>query len=274
MAKRHIYWTRKLINRRLADGRGKGIGNNYQPWLRVQDVPSKGRIHRIKGCTTGRVHHLLSDLEAKVFYTFDYSPSVCDIREQFPLLPLEETLAIAEECGVTHPTAPITQHPVVMTTDLLVTHHCEGRSAYEARTIKYESELKRPRVLEKLEIERRYWKRRAIDWGIIRECDIHHALIDNIRWIRQYFNITDLYPLTEEIIRRVSGRLTHYIGRESAPLCEIAWRCDAECQLPDGSSLAIVRHLLATKQWRVDMNKRIQPGERLTLLKTQLLDSK
>jgi hypothetical protein len=53
----------------------KALAANYQPWLRVQDVPSKGRIHRIKGCITGRVHHLLSDLEAKVFYTFDYSLS-------------------------------------------------------------------------------------------------------------------------------------------------------------------------------------------------------
>jgi hypothetical protein len=147
----------------------------------VQDVPSKGRIHRIKGCTTGRVYHLLSDLEAKVFYTLDYSPSVCDIREQFPLLPLEETWAIAEECGVTHPADPATRHPAVMTTDLLVARQHEGGSICEARAIKYESELKRPRVLEKLEIERRYWKRRNIDWGIIRECDIHQPLIDNIR---------------------------------------------------------------------------------------------
>jgi hypothetical protein len=80
----------------------------------------KGRIHRIKGCVTGRVHHLLSDLGAKVFYAFDFSPSVLDIREQFPLLPLEDTLAIAEECRVSHPADPGTKHPVVMTTDLLV----------------------------------------------------------------------------------------------------------------------------------------------------------
>jgi TnsA-like endonuclease N terminal/TnsA endonuclease C terminal len=273
MAKRHNYWTRKLINRRLADGRGKGTGSNYQPWLRVQDVPSKGRIHRIKGCTTGRVHHLLSDLEAKVFYTFDYSPSVCDIREQFPLLPLEETLAIAEECGVAHPADPMTRHPIVMTTDLLVTRHSQGSSVYEARTIKYESELKRPRVLEKLEIERRYWKRRNIDWGIIRECDIHQPLIDNIRWIRPYFDITDLYPLTEGVIRQIGGRLTHYIRRENTPLCEIAIQCDAEFGLLGGSSLAVVRHLLATKQWRVDMDERIQPGEKLVLLEVQLRES-
>ncbi len=273
MAKRNVHWTGKLIDRRLAAGRGKGTGSDYQPWLRVQDVPSNGRIHRIRGCTTGRVHHLLSDLEAKVFYTFDYSPSVCDIREQFPLLPLAETLAIAEECGVTPPTDPVTKHPVVMTTDLLVTRRREGGSAYEARAIKYDSELKKPRVLEKLEIERRYWKQRNIDWGVIRECEIHQPLIDNIRWIRPYFNIADLYPLTAEVIRKAASKLTRYVRHGSAPLCDVAQRCDVECGLSDGSSLTVVRHLLATRQWRVDLNERIRPGERLILLEAQPPDS-
>jgi len=250
-------------------------GNESPKWSQLYKSPSNqikqcDQVHRIRGCTTGRVHHLLSDLEAKVFYTFDYSPLVCDIREQFPLLPLEETLAIADECGVAHPADPVTRHPVVMTTDLLVTSRCEGGSVHEARAIKYEVELKKPRVLEKLEIERRYWKQRDIDWGIIRECDIHQPLIDNIRWIRPYFNIADLYPLTEEVIYQVAGKLTHHICREAAPLCEIAGRCDAECGLPNGSSLAVIRHLIATKQWQVDMNKRIQPAERLILLETQL----
>src|SRR5262249_28974844 len=151
MGKRRVRWTRESIDRRLTEGRGDGTGINYQPWLRVQDVPSKGRIHRIKGCVTGRVHHLLSDLEAKVFYAFDFSPSVLDIREQFPLLPLEDTLAIAEECGVSHPADPGTKHPVVMTTDLLVTSHHAGGRIHEARAIKYQSDLKKLRVLEKLE---------------------------------------------------------------------------------------------------------------------------
>ncbi len=44
-----------------------------------------------------------------------------DIREQFPLLPIEETIIIAEELGIKHPTDPNTGEPVVMTTDFLVT---------------------------------------------------------------------------------------------------------------------------------------------------------
>ncbi len=34
-----------------------------------------------------------------------------DIREQFPLLPLAETIVIAEELGIKHPTIPKTNEP-------------------------------------------------------------------------------------------------------------------------------------------------------------------
>nr|WP_255193827.1 TnsA endonuclease N-terminal domain-containing protein [Brevibacillus laterosporus] len=43
------------------------------------------------------------------------------MREQFPLLPLEETIVIANELGINHPTDPKTGSPIVMTTDFLLT---------------------------------------------------------------------------------------------------------------------------------------------------------
>src|SRR5947207_9231391 len=86
------------IERRLKEGRGRGRGAHYLPWLLIHDVASKGRVARVKGWKTGRVHHLLSDLERDTFLTYEWETSVIDIREQYPLLPLEETLSIAEEC--------------------------------------------------------------------------------------------------------------------------------------------------------------------------------
>lgn len=44
-------------------GRGKSTGASYLPWLRVQDVPSKGLSTRVEGWKTGRIHHFLSCLE-------------------------------------------------------------------------------------------------------------------------------------------------------------------------------------------------------------------
>ena len=72
----------------VKEGRGDGDGAEYKPWLYTWDVASKGRRHQIRGWRHGRVHHLLSDLEAYVFFIYEWTRSVIEIKEQFPLLPL------------------------------------------------------------------------------------------------------------------------------------------------------------------------------------------
>lgn len=82
--------------------------NEYIPWLSVRTVPSHGLVTRIKGLKTNRVHHFLSNLEKGAFYYFEWSDLVIDIREQYPILPIELTEKIAAEMNITHPTNPKT----------------------------------------------------------------------------------------------------------------------------------------------------------------------
>lgn len=105
------------IEKWIKEGRGSGVGIDYKPWLKIQDVSSLGRSTRLKGIKTNRQHEFLSDLERNYFYLTEYSDEVIDIREQFPLLPLEETIVIADELGIKHPTDLKTGKPIVMTTD-------------------------------------------------------------------------------------------------------------------------------------------------------------
>ena len=62
MAKRDRRSDRKVIDRRLKEGRGQGRGAEYKPYLRVQDVPSQGLATRIGGWKSGREHHFMSCL--------------------------------------------------------------------------------------------------------------------------------------------------------------------------------------------------------------------
>ena len=103
MAKRNRITTAKTIEKRLAEGRGQGRGVNYIPYLKVHDVSSNGISSRISGWTTLRTHHLLSKIETATFYVFDWAERIKDIREQYPLLPIDETLAIAESLCIRHP---------------------------------------------------------------------------------------------------------------------------------------------------------------------------
>jgi hypothetical protein len=266
MAKRKRSTDLQTVAKRLKEGRGDGRGASYQPWLQIQDVPSQGLASRIKGWKTGREHHLMSNLESSYLFVLDWSPLVLDIREQFPLLPLEETQEIAEQCGFDHPTDPRTQQSVVMTTDFLINLKQGDREIEHARTIKPAADLRSQRTLEKLEIERRYWKCRNVDWGIVTEHEIPKTLVENLKWLRACYWLEDLAPLDQADIARIETVLTPQILQGKSALTKITNACDDQLGLSPGISLSVVRYLIANRRWQVDMNQRIQPSKKLRLL--------
>ncbi len=272
MAKRRrIIIGASAIDKRLKAGRGQGRGAKYKPWLYIHDVASTGRAWRTKGWKTGRPHHLLSDFEHDYQLIKDWDPSVIDIREQYPLLPLEETLAIAEECGIRHPSV---RHPtkrgvvipVVMTTDFVLTIS-EGLNTYDlARTLKYAKDLESQRTLEKLEIERKYWARRNIDWAIVTEHEISRVLARNIQKLHKHLTIEDRVALPKATIREAAAVLTSEVMQSTYPLNYVALEIDERLHLQPGTCLTIAYYLMATRQWKIDMFESIQPGNRLILL--------
>ncbi len=253
MAKRSRTTNAKTIDQRIREGRGQGKGADYRPWLSVQNVPSQGLAHRVKGWTTGRVHHLLSNLERDYFSLLDWSPYIQDIREQYPLLPLGETLAIAQQCGIRHPTDPKTQQCVVMTTDFLVDVVRDGQRVEQARAVKLASALEKRRTLEKLEIERLYWQARQVDWGIVTEHEIPKVYTKNVRTLHSYKQIEDRLDSAVNI-SEIKSVLFTYAHRQSMSLEQMAHHCDATLGLPSGTSLTVIYHLLATRQWHIDLN--------------------
>lgn len=92
------------IERHVANGFGSGAGVSYVPWLRVQDVPSRGRSSKIRGVNVERIYHFLFDPERAYFLVCEFSDDVVDIREQYPLFPVERAQAIATSMGVRYPT--------------------------------------------------------------------------------------------------------------------------------------------------------------------------
>lgn len=136
MAKRKRALTSTKIADRIKQGRGIGQGKAYQPWLTIQDVASRGQASRVLGAKTGRRHELLSLLEKQYFYILDLTSAIRDIREQYPLLPLESTQTIASELGIKHPADPHTGQDSVMTTDFVIAVCKNDRTIEVARTLK------------------------------------------------------------------------------------------------------------------------------------------
>ncbi|MCC0761157.1 MULTISPECIES: heteromeric transposase endonuclease subunit TnsA [Bacillus] len=256
------------IEKWIKEGRGSGIGINYKPWLKIQDVSSLGRSTRLKGIKTSRQHEFLSDLERNYFYLTEHSDFVFDIREQFPLLPLEETIVIADELGIKHSTNPKTGEPIVMTTDFLLTVD-KGQGMFEvARTVKMKDELLKERVLEKFEIEREYWQRRDIDWGIITEEEIHKVMARNISYIHDYYNIRDydvFQKMSSQLIEDLSLSLMQRLLKDSRSVRIITSEFDSDTHLPFGSGVTLFYHLLAQKIIMIDMLKPINLEEAIDI---------
>lgn len=255
MAKRRKKWNEDTYHKLLNEGRGQGTGADYKPWITIHDVPSKGIVSRIQGKTTGRIHHLLSRLEEYYFLYLDDSPDISDIREQFPLR-LSETLEIASRLNTRHPHPPGSSFPNVMTTDFLIT---TSSGDLVARTVKPSSELSGETVLRKFEIEYLYWNERGIDWKIVTEKEISEAYARNVLWLRSGQDISDLIPDT--CIREHAITCFIQLYRNTAysfPCIIIA--VEELCNLPNGTAIAILKHLISNGVISVDMFKKINPA--------------
>lgn len=251
------------IDKMQKDGRGQGLGIEYKPWLHIQDVSSLGRSTRLKGNKIPRQYDFLSDLERNYFYLLEYSDEVVDIREQYPLLPIEETLLIADELGIKHPKDPKTQESIVMTTDFVVT--TKGKKNTDlARTIKYKNDIADERVLEKFEIERVYWERKGINWGIVTENEISKTMATNIAFVHGYadlkyidgFQEIEQSELDEFCIYLISKLLS-----EEFSIREISQQLEKNYGLTSGSGITLFKHLVITKAIEIDLSKMLDVGQ-------------
>jgi TnsA endonuclease N terminal/TnsA endonuclease C terminal len=260
--------TSSMIEKRLKQGRGQGRGADYKPWLTIQDVSSSGLSKRILGVTTERRHEFLSQIESNYFYILDWAKNVTDIREQYPMLPLSETLEISACLGVTHPLLPKTKEPIVMTTDFYIeVQLCMG-VCYQARAVKPSNQLDEKRTIEKLEIERQYWERRNISWGIVTERDIPLPMVKNLKWIRILVD-WDALGLSKYSVKLAKKFLSQHLTTSQDSLTDICSSCDTKYGFKRGYSLAIVRNMLFQRELIVDLYQPIHPRKKLTVIQTQ-----
>lgn len=239
-----------IIRRLEKEKRGQGYGKDYKPFLTVRDVPSKGRVHRRPALTHGRIVHLLSDLELSAFLLFDWSPSIIDIREQFPLDP-EKTLNIANRLGIKHPAFKGVFQ--VMTTDLLIDIELNGKIITRAVSIKYREELENPRVIEKQELERRYWEGEQVEWFLFTENEVPITLIQNIKWLIPHIHSFDLNPQEQlNTFKRILKAIETF-PEEKLPI--VMGMLDEQQGMKSGTHQQHIRHLLAQGAFSWNMHE-------------------
>lgn len=236
-------------SRALKGKYGLGEGKDYKPWLRVQDVKSKGIRSQIYGRKTQRVHHLLSSIESQLFYLSEFSDSVIDIREQFPLLPINYTQKIAKIIGVEHPSHPTSGEPIVITTDFLLTIRSEHGIRYQAISVKPEDEVNNQRVLEKIDLERVCWELLNVPFGLFVGNELTRTQSRNIDWATAPFREGSTLFSDEQVTAALH---TLNIGQSFVQdICDLF---TASTITSHDESLTLLRYLIASKLIDVDLS--------------------
>lgn len=189
----------KDYQRALKNKYGIGQGTDYKPWLRIQDVKSHGTKSLIFGRKINRGHHMLSSIESEFFYLAEFSHTVVDIREQFPLLPLNYTQKVAHTLGVKHPTHPKTKEHIIITTDQLLTVDGPQGTSFHAVSVKPENESDKQRVLEKIDIERVCWELLGVSFSYYTGNASTKCQSQNIDWATSPFRANSLFFSHEQI---------------------------------------------------------------------------
>lgn len=244
--------AQQSIETKLRRGISTGIFENYIPWI-SKKTGLKSRKHEIQGIKINRQHLLLSDLELDYFMLLEFSDNVIDIREQYPLLPIEQTKLIANQCRIPHPRNK--GEDVVMTTDFVILKK-DGTTV--VRTIKYEDELEKRNVMEHFEIERRFFDMKGWEWGIETEKTINRIMAKNILKCRKYYNLNQYFPFNS----MESGEMNDYIAaffrklfNTSNSIYQIAREFDEMHGLPKGTGISIFEYLIIKKIITVNLNE-------------------
>ncbi len=256
MARRKLSSIEDYI-RALRNGYGKEELESYRPWIGVRDVPSSGRSSVTPGITVKREHETLSDIETSMLYHADFSKSVTDIREQFPLFPLDAVQALAESVGIKYPCVPRTKTPAVLTTDFLLTIGGSNEPTYLAIAVKPSSELRKLRVLEKLEIERLWWESLNVKWKLVTEKSFSEIVTENLVWIssslrgEQFVSSAFDFTGSSKILRKaITNRI--YTIESLLDLCSVQLNVDAE------TAIVIIKYFLWNQWLLIDLETPIE----------------
>lgn len=256
------YYVNK--ERYIKEGRGVGTFSNYKPWLDIRSFPSRGRVTRVKGIKTRRMHTLFSDLELKYFYILEWLDDVIDIREQFPLIDVNKTFEIANKKRIKHPVNSVDKTLNVFTTDFMITKKIGNSEILVARTIKYCEDLNEKRTIELFEIEKEYWKSKGIDWAIITEKNILDNLVENIKWVHKFSDLNSFKEnssLSDEEIHSILVNINEelYLNKnQNEKLANLLISIDDKHGIERGISLYLFKYGIFNKIINVDMNKELK----------------
>ncbi|MDY8096332.1 TnsA endonuclease N-terminal domain-containing protein [Paenibacillus polymyxa] len=129
-----------------------------------------------------------------------------------------------------HPTDPKNKLSIIMTTDMLLTVKQEESIKFIAHSIKPSNKLTK-RVVEKLQIEKEFFKDQKIEWALITERQINYNLFRNVEWLH---NAKNNDKLSNHHINSLEDNLYYAIQQSEKPFAKVTREQDELFGLPSG----------------------------------------
>lgn len=237
------------ILKRRSKGRGAKTDNEYTPGIFTYEIPSKGKVARVKGITDNRTYHCLSQIEKHYLILLENDPLVTEIQEQIFLV-LADTLQIAQDLGYKHPQAD--GCATEMSTDFFF---CKKDKWY-AVAIKTKKDAAKKRVKEKLEIERVYWEQRNVQWVLVTEEDIPRRLVANLQWLNSGEPFEETIP-DPELRQSIIDSFMELYQNCSVSFKELVDAMEDYYNLRSGTIMQLFKHLIREKTIELDLNQPI-----------------
>lgn len=235
--------------------------------LKVTTFSSKGRATRLySDKCKGGIAHLQSDNQLRTFLILEWDDDVKKIEVNTELYGLEEVLSNVDDLNLNRFRNKETGELFQLHTNFLVTIK-PYRGIYKqiAISVKSTSELERKTVIEKLEIEKRYWKQRRIEFFVITDKEIDKIFTNNILWAREARSnksLTNKEALAEKL---------YYFMEDNKEIVtkKLLEDFDKKEGVKEGTGLFLLRYLISLKQIVVDMKKEnINLSEKINKLVT------
>jgi len=138
-----------------------------------------------------------------------------------------------------------------MTSDFLVDTN-NSISPKFAIQVKYSNALNDPRTIEKIEIERQYWKQQNIPFYIFTEHQVPRIVSQNIQWM--YSSINTMKLSEQDTLDKLNFYAEIFSKNKSKKINELTRIIDQKYHFEIGQSLREIRDLLAQRYFIFDLN--------------------
>lgn len=251
------------LRARIRRGAGVGVGQDYSPWLKTRDVPSRGTSSVVTGIRNCRPHHLLSELEATYFYLLERQSCVIDIREQWPILDLDRTLELCAQFDVRHRYRGMNPEP--FTIDFLITELVGEEVRYRGASIKSAQDAVNPRIRRRLAVEYEWCRALDVPWVLVDTSQFSKVLLQNLRFIRAWFR--NHYSPDSETTPLFSNEFLR-IYRTNVPLGELIGTAASHLRLSEAVAQDLFRYCAWSNQLQISL-KPVLALDRPLILRTQ-----